>query len=502
MTMTLCPAQKRALDGLLSDQPLGNLFTLRARGGMGKTTVLRAAHQALGGAFLTTREFVDALRPRHPLALEETFAEWLGDQLHRHERVFLDDLDLISNVTSGGCHAYPRSGFLAAALAPLVAFAEEAGRKLIVSGSSNLPSEIRERGFDRRIKDFSPRDYEHVCQTYLGSRLSAGLDYAKVHRFAPRLTGHQLKWVSVYRSRDEHLDTEAFIEFLRSRHLTSNVDLGEVQQVELRDLKGVEEVLQSLEANIIVPLENDALAAELQLKPKRGVLLLGPPGTGKTTVGRALAHRLKSKFFLLDGTIISGTQHFYYQISQVVEAAKENAPAILFIDDSDVIFESGQELGLYRYLLTLLDGLESATAGRVCVMLTAMDVSYLPPALIRSGRIELWLEMRLPHEAARAEILRDCLASLPAELREAVDLAAVAATTDGLTGADLKRLVEDGKNALAYDKVQGKPTRPLLDYLLAAVESLRDNKQRYAQAEATARLQRPSRPVYYDFPVG
>ena len=69
----------------------------------------------------------------------------------------------------------------------------------------------------------------------------------------------------------------------------------------------------------------------------------------------------------------------------------QNAPAIIFIDDSDVIFETGQETGLYRYLLTMLDGLESASAGRVCLMMTAMDVGNLPPALVRSGRIELWL---------------------------------------------------------------------------------------------------------------
>ena len=75
-----------------------------------------------------------------------------------------------------------------------------------------------------------------------------------------------------------------------------------------------------------------------------------------------------------------------------------------------MIFESGEELGLYRYLLTMLDGLESESAGRVCVMMTAMDVGSLPPALVRSGRIELWLETRLPDDAARGAILRAQLA--------------------------------------------------------------------------------------------
>lgn len=335
-----------------------------------------------------------------------------------------------------------------------------------------------------------------MCKQYLDDGSADRLDYAKIHRFAPVLNAHQLKNSCLWLRREPELTTERFLDYLRSQHLASNVDLSEVQPVSLRDLQGVDSVIESLEANIVLPLENDELATEFGLKPKRGVLLAGPPGTGKTTVGRALAHRLQSKFFLIDGTFISGTNNFYGQIHHVFEEAKRNAPAILFIDDSDVIFESGQEMGLYRYLLTMLDGLESASAARVCVMLTAMDVSSLPPALIRSGRIELWLEMPLPNETAREQILRQHIGQ--SSPLAGLDLPALVRASEGFTGADLKRLVEDGKNLLAYDRARQHPPREPLAYFLEAIEAVRTNKERYAQAEAQARQQRPSRPVYFD----
>ena len=69
--------------------------------------------------------------------------------------------------------------------------------------------------------------------------------------------------------------------------------------------------------------------------------------------------------------------------------------------------------------------------------------------------------------------------------------------TAGFTGADLKRLVEDGKNLYAYDRVKGAHIRPATDYFLAAIDTVRANKELYAQADARARQQRPVRPVYY-----
>jgi transitional endoplasmic reticulum ATPase len=459
---------------------------------------LHTLHKQLGGVLLTMKDFVDAMRSQHPLAMEETFERLLMHAFHDNDTVMVDDFHLFYNVVCG-CgpfDLYPRSKFAHAPLMALATYVAATGKKLFLSSQGAVDPAIEGRCFRSGIEKFTPEDYAFLCGKYLTPACAEQLDYAKIHRFAPKLNAHQLKGACLWLAKQGVPNTERFIDYLRSQKMASNVQLDEVQAVELSSLKGIDDILRSLEANIILPMENDELAAELGIKPKRGVLLAGPPGTGKTTIGRALAHRLKSKFFLIDGTFISGTQQFYQRVSRLFEDAKQNAPSILFIDDSDVIFENNDETGLYRYLLTMLDGLESESAGRVCVMMTAMNVSSLPPALIRSGRIELWLETRLPDEEARLSILHDHAANLPTVL-QSLNVPELAAATDGMTGADLKRLVEDGKILYAYDRAQQAELRPVTEYFLRAVETVRTNKERYTYAEAQARIQRPQRPPWF-----
>jgi len=481
----LCPAQQDLLGSLLRGMQIGSIFRVWGGVGRGKTTVLKEVHKQTGGAFLGMDDFAAASSLKHPMALEETLYNLVLDALKSHPVVILDDLHML-DLFSGGCHFYPRSGYLNSVMMGLCNYALKSDRKLIFSTTSHLAEPAAQRSYSFGIDKFKVEDYAALAKNWLGKK-AAKLDFEKIFRFAPKLNAHQLKAACQWLAEHPSMNTEVFIHYLRSQRLASNVDLEEVQAVDLRDLKGVDEVLQSLEINIVLPLENDALANQFKLRPKRGVMLYGPPGTGKTTIGRALAHRLKGKFFLIDGTFIAGTSSFYERIRNVFEAAKDNAPSVIFIDDADAIFEDGEERGLYRYLLTMLDGLESESAGRICVMMTAMNVSHLPAALTRSGRVELWLEMKLPDVESRTAILGLRIAELPEELRK-VNMASLVEATEGFTGADLKRLVEDGKAIYAYDKARRHDLKALTEYFLKAAEGVRLNKQRFAEAEAQAAI--------------
>jgi len=483
--LTLAPAQHAALNFLEHALGVGTFAYLWGASGMGKTTVLRELHRKRGGAYIDVGDFVAAAASGTPDGLEESFYRALCDALRGHELVIVDDISHL-DLAAHACGQYPRSQWWQSVFAAVVELAQQLGRRMVLGTSNQTPHAFRQRAYGFGIEKFTADDYAALLGSFLG-RAAGKLDAKRIHRFAPRLDAHDFRmacqWMTSTRGT---FDTGQFVDYLRSQRLASNVNLDEVQAVDLRSLIGVDDVIRSLETHIVLPLENDRLATKLGLRPKRGVLLYGPPGAGKTTVGRALAHRLRGKFFLIDGTFIAGSQHFYTRVHEVFEAAKQNAPAVIFVDDADAIFQNNEEQGLYRYLLTMLDGLESEGHAQVCVMMTAMELGDLPPALVRSGRVELWLGIKLPDAKARESILRDRMDGLPAALARA-EVTELAAATEGLTGADLKRCVEDAKAIYAYAGVNGDVRKSALDYFHEAIATIRANKDLYFRAQAAAR---------------
>ena len=119
-------------------------------------------------------------------------------------------------------------------------------------------------------------------------------------------------------------------------------------------------------------------------------------------------------------------------------------------------------------------------------MMTAMNAGDLPPAMVRSGRVELWLETALPDERARETLLRTHLADLPEQLHE-VDLAQVVANTEGFSGADLLSLLHDAKILVAYDDAHNEPFKGGDDYFATAIRDIAKRREAYERAEQRAR---------------
>lgn len=155
------------------------------------------------------------------------------------------------------------------------------------------------------------------------------------------------------------------------------------------DLVGVEEIIDAITVSIINPMK----LGIHNIPIKKGLLLCGPPGTGKTSIGRWLAHQIRGKFYLIGGEAGINGASLIDTFERNMKKARDNAPAVVFIDDGDLLFERDE---IYRAFLTILDGIETNKRNDVCVILTCMNLKNIPSSLLRGGRLEMALITRLP----------------------------------------------------------------------------------------------------------
>ncbi len=471
----LTPVQQAVYDKLERLLETSPVMALSGASGIGKTTVASALAAKHGGRIVSLGEIFAAAESRHGAQWQEAVEAVVLEAFVGVDLVIIDDYSSLSFVSRAMSRMYFFNRLVGKRLCDAAA---QMGKRLLLIGSplplwGSTSDEFNDQAILVDMPIFGADDYAQIVANVLGKAHAANIDFKVVHRYAGMLQGYQLRLASqLLRQRKQAPSTGDFIDCLKTYIVASNTRLEEVEELSFDSLPGSEHITDALETNIVLPFENRELAAELGLKPKRGVLLYGPPGTGKTSIGRALAHRIKGKFFMIDGTFVTEPPTAFFQkIQKVVQEAKDNSPSVLFIDDADVLFKIEHVAGLSRYLLSLLDGLESATAGSVCVMMTAMDVKKIPEALLRSGRVELWLETKAPDEATRARILQRWMGSdIPGH--DVVDYAALAAITGGCTPADLRRIVRDARTLYAADIAAGRTTADAKTYVRRSVEEI------------------------------
>ncbi|CAN1212408.1 AAA family ATPase [Tumidithrix helvetica PCC 7403] len=213
-----------------------------------------------------------------------------------------------------------------------------------------------------------------------------------------------------------------------------------------RTVGGLGNTLAQLRDLVEIPLKRPDILAKLGLEPPKGVLLVGPSGTGKTLTARSLANTLGVNYIAIVGPEIIGK--FYGEaetrLRQVFEKAAKSAPCLIFIDEIDSLVpnrasvEGEVEKRLVAQLLGLMDGF-AATKG-VIVLAATNRPDAIDPALRRPGRFDREIMFPIPDRHARREIL--AIHTRPMPLAEDVNLDAIADRAHGFVGADLKGLCQ------------------------------------------------------------
>ncbi len=233
------------------------------------------------------------------------------------------------------------------------------------------------------------------------------------------------------------------------RFLQSVVRQAEHPKVSFSDVAGQENAKREVQ-ELIDYLRDPAKFRRLGAQVPRGVLLMGPPGTGKTLLARALAGEAGVPFFSISGSefieVFVGVGAA--RVRNLFEAAKKQAPCIVFIDELDAVGRTrGTGLGgghdereqTLNQILAEMDGF--APHESVIVLAATNRPDVLDPALLRPGRFDRHVMLDLPDRKDREAILHVHTRDVP--LASSVDLGEMAATTPGFSGADLKNLVNE-----------------------------------------------------------
>jgi len=211
------------------------------------------------------------------------------------------------------------------------------------------------------------------------------------------------------------------------------------------DIGGLEEQIQEIKEAVELPLTHPELYEEVGIRPPKGVILYGAPGTGKTLIAKAVANSTSATFLRVVGSEL--IQKYLGDgpklVRELFRVAEDLAPSIVFIDEIDAIgtkryeSQSGGEREIQRTMLELLNQLDGFDSrGDVKVIMATNRIETLDPALIRPGRIDRKIEFPLPDIKTKRKIFQIHTGRMT--LAEDVNLEEFVMAKDDLSGADIK----------------------------------------------------------------
>ncbi|EDX10155.1 26S proteasome regulatory subunit 10B [Drosophila simulans] len=262
--------------------------------------------------------------------------------------------------------------------------------------------------------------------------------------------------------------------------LVYNMTHEDPGNVNYAEIGGLGQQIRELREVIELPLLNPDIFLRVGISPPKGCLLYGPPGTGKTLLARAIASQMDANFLKVVSSAIVDKYigESARLIREMFAYARDHQPCIIFMDEIDAIggrrFSEGTSADreIQRTLMELLNQMDGFDAlGQVKMIMATNRPDTLDPALLRPGRLDRKLEIPLPNEVARMDILK--IHAEPLNKRGEIDYEAVVKLSDLFNGADLRNIcTEAGLFALRCDR-----EFVIQEDFMKAVRKISDNKK-------------------------
>ncbi|XP_033157174.1 26S proteasome regulatory subunit 10B [Drosophila mauritiana] len=262
--------------------------------------------------------------------------------------------------------------------------------------------------------------------------------------------------------------------------LVYNMTHEDPGNVNYAEIGGLGQQIRELREVIELPLLNPDIFLRVGISPPKGCLLYGPPGTGKTLLARAIASQMDANFLKVVSSAIVDKYigESARLIREMFAYARDHQPCIIFMDEIDAIggrrFSEGTSADreIQRTLMELLNQMDGFDAlGQVKMIMATNRPDTLDPALLRPGRLDRKLEIPLPNEVARMDILK--IHAEPLNKRGEIDYEAVVKLSDLFNGADLRNIcTEAGLFALRCDR-----EFVIQEDFMKAVRKIADNKK-------------------------